>query len=104
MRIFRTGLFSFLIVALIIFSCKSDSKVEQAYASLVDSTKYVGIQTCRNCHEDKYQTYIHTGMGLSFDRASRNKSSADFGKDVVVADKFKNLNYHPWWNGDSLMV
>ncbi|MEO8148837.1 MAG: hypothetical protein ABI723_14425, partial [Bacteroidia bacterium] len=39
------------------------------YASLSDTVKYVGMNTCRQCHPDIYNTFIETGMGKSFDLA-----------------------------------
>ena len=36
----------------------------------------LGMEVCGTCHLDKVQTFVHTGMGLSFDSASRSKSPA----------------------------
>jgi len=73
------------------------------YAGLSDSAKYVGIQTCKGCHSDIHSTFIHTGMGKSFDHASKTKSSANFDHHPIVYDKFKDFYYTPLWVGDSLM-
>lgn len=73
-----------------------------SYAGLTDSAQYVGIQTCASCHPNVHSTYIHTGMGSSFGKATREKSAADFSGHPVVHDPYRNLNYHPYWNGDSL--
>ena len=95
----------FLILCLVSFfsSCETKEK-EQRYASLSDSTKYVGMHTCKQCHMGIYETFIETGMGKSFDVGSRLKSSAKFDAHVVVHDRFKNLNYHPFWSNDSLYL
>ena len=74
------------------------------YASLNDSTSYVGIQTCRKCHEDKFETFIKTGMGKSFDLATHNKSSAVFSSHALINDTNNNLSYFPFWQQDSLKV
>jgi Tfp pilus assembly protein PilF len=88
-----------------LFSCQTKQrKTEQIYASLSDSVHYVGISTCRQCHQDIYETFIETGMGKSFDIASHKKSSARFDEHALIYDKFKNLYYHPYWNEDSLYV
>lgn len=98
----------FLIVVLItFFSCHSTDKKpvqSESYASLLDSTRYVGINTCKQCHADKFETFTHTGMGMSFDVASHKKSSAVFSEHPLITDKFKNLQYYPFWKNDSLYL
>jgi len=74
------------------------------YASLNDSTKYAGMNSCIKCHSDKYETYIKTGMGLSLNVASREKSSGKFSGVSFIRDTIKNLNYRLFWKNDSLMV
>ncbi|REK49515.1 MAG: hypothetical protein DWQ48_06860, partial [Bacteroidetes bacterium] len=87
-------------------SCETRDSKEQIpkYASLSDSTEYVGMQTCRQCHSDIYNTYINTGMGQSFDYATGKKSSADFSGDALVRDIHKNFLYHTELKGDSLFL
>ena len=97
------------IITLIIFlySCKqkdSNSSDKNQYASISDSTEYVGIETCKSCHSDKFDTYIKTGMGMSFDKASRGKSSAKFSDSENIHDSFRDLRYHPYWKNDSLSL
>ena len=93
---------------LVLLSCnRADKKEAQdniQYASLSDTTSYVGIETCKKCHADKYETFNHTGMGMSFDVASRKKSSAIFSDHDVIYDKFRDLYYHPHWENDSLVI
>jgi Tfp pilus assembly protein PilF len=96
--------FCFILFLELFFACRNSKNENIQYASLADSTKYVGIATCRNCHEDKYQTFIHTGMGLSFDHATRQKSSAIFSGPQVVRDTFRDFNYHVFWDHDSLYI
>jgi hypothetical protein len=74
------------------------------YASLNDTVKYVGMQMCRQCHADKFETFMHTGMGMSFDKASFKKSSARFGDREIVYDSYKDFYYHPYFSHDSLFV
>lgn len=107
---FKYGVF-LLLISLTIFSelyCDNPIKKKiqpiKEYASLADSTKYVGMNTCRECHESIYQSYIETGMGRSFEKASIQKSAAEFGTHEVVYDKYLDYFYHPKWNGDSLQV
>src|SRR5690606_30693278 len=56
------------------------------------------------CHSDKYETFIQTGMGMSFDTAGRSKSSAEFFPHAVIRDTFSNLNYFPFWRNDSMFI
>jgi tetratricopeptide (TPR) repeat protein len=69
-----------------------------------DSAHYVGINTCRQCHAGIYETFIKTGMGQSFDSASRQKSSAKFDKHTVIYDKENDFYYHPFWKGDKYYI
>ncbi|MBC7425172.1 MAG: tetratricopeptide repeat protein [Bacteroidia bacterium] len=98
--------FGFLLA---IFCCSpSDKKVVAAevspYLNLGDSAHYLGINACRNCHLDKYATFLETGMGSSFDVASRLKSSAQFEGIKPVYDSFKNLYYFPFWKNDKMFI
>lgn len=71
------------------------------YLNHSDSAKYVGINTCKLCHQDIYNTYIKTGMGKSFDIASKNKSSGNYHNSVIY-DKVGNFYYKAFWQNDSL--
>lgn len=99
-------LFCFLIN--VVISCspgqESTSEDKKAYASLDSSVSYVGMETCKQCHADKYESYLRTGMGKSFGIASRQKSSASFEGSPVVYDGYENLNYHPHWIGDQFFI
>lgn len=98
----------FLFIIICFFSCLQNNRTEEesksVYASLIDTTAYVGKQACNQCHSDKFETFSHTGMGMSFDVASRKKSSAVFSVHEVIIDKFKNFSYHPFFKGDSLFI
>jgi len=74
------------------------------YLNINDTVKYVGEQTCALCHQAIFNSFSHTGMGESFDIASKQKSAARFGKHEVVYDKFKDFYYHPFWKNDNLYV
>ncbi|MFN9294184.1 MAG: hypothetical protein ACK6EB_39385, partial [Planctomyces sp.] len=99
-----------IVVAVADWACtsiKTQSQEEVArsrtsYAGLADSVQYVGIQTCASCHPNVHATYIHTGMGSSFGKATPEKSAADFSGHPVVHDAYRNLSYHPFWKGENL--
>lgn len=79
------------------------SPVALAYLNHHDTVKYVGMNTCRACHADKHSTFVHTGMGLSFDKATPEKSSANF-KHGAVYDKYRDFYYQPYWAGDEFYI
>lgn len=85
---------------------KAVAQGESKWHSVYDtSIHYVGMQTCRGCHADIYDTYIQTGMGQSYDHATRQKSAADFSADhALVYDKDLDLYYRPYWQNDSLYI
>ena len=64
----------------------------------------MGMETCASCHGDKHATFVHTGMGLSFDSATRQKSSAHFGVEHTVYDSVNDLHYLPHWKNDKLYI
>ena len=108
-RSFRIALCVFLL--LFCFGCeekkesnatKSDSK-ELLYLNHSDSARYTGMQTCRQCHADIYNSFIRTGMGSSFDTASAEKTAADF-KTASIYDKHKDLHYSATKNEDLLLI
>lgn len=99
-------------IALPAFFCNSpekkaaDAEHSSAWRNVYDtSVRYVGMQKCRTCHEAVYRTYIQTGMGQSWDYATKQKSAADYSPGhTLVYDKQLDFYYHPFWQGDSLYV
>ena len=73
-----------------------------SYAGLLPEAEYAGMEKCITCHSNVHQTFMHTGMGKSFDVASKSKSSGNYSGHPVVYDEFKNLSYHPYWKGEEL--
>lgn len=74
------------------------------YLNHSDTARYVGMDQCRLCHQDIYDSFLQTGMGQSFEHASKEKSAADFGKHSVIYDKFSDLGYYPFWDKDSMKI
>lgn len=77
---------------------------ENLYLNLSDTVEYVGIEACKSCHYDKYQTFIHNGMGSSFGVANKSKSMSNTHADSVIYDIHRDFYYHPYWNLDTLML
>lgn len=61
------------------------------------------MTTCLACHSGIHSTFMHTGMGMSFDKATRRKSSAHFTSHDVIYNKQKNFYYKPFWKNDSTL-
>ena len=69
------------------------------------SAHYVGMQTCRTCHESVYQTFIQTGMGQSFGLATKEKTAADFAPaHALVYDSALDYYYKPYFTNDSFYI
>ncbi len=74
------------------------------YLNLNDTVKYVGMHTCKQCHQSIYDSFMETGMGQSIDLASHTKSSAKFDQTALIYDSHKDFYYKPFWSNDSLQV
>lgn len=83
---------------------KQHSNAVSRYLNLQDSVAYVGMQTCRSCHGNVYETFIETGMGKSFDLATKEKTSASFGSHALVYDEKSDFYYKPYFQNDSMFV
>ena len=101
---------STIIIGVIVFSCETPEgktvsteikKDTLLYLNHSDTAKYVGINTCKLCHQDIYNTFIKTGMGKSFDVATKTKSSGDY-HNSVIHDKIGDFYYKAFWLHDSL--
>jgi hypothetical protein len=100
-----------LLFILLLFSCTEDrTKAVEAtekkdtlvYLNHADTASYVGINTCRLCHQGIYNTFIETGMGKSFAGATKQKSAGDYNHSVIY-DKFSDFYYKSYWGkNDSL--
>lgn len=104
-------LFVLSLIAVLNTQCNEDKKnknevenIPSPYLNHGDSATYVGINTCKNCHANIYETFIETGMGKSFDRASKLKTAALFGDKITVYDKFSDFYYHPFFKGDTMKM
>ena len=73
------------------------------YSGHQDSARYVGMNTCKLCHQDIYNSFIKTGMGKSFDLATKTKSSGNFSSSCIK-DQIANFSYRAYWDHDSLFI
>lgn len=100
-----TRLFLGLSLAWLLTFCRMsshDNTADSPFRNVRDSVAYVGMATCASCHKDVHGTFIHTGMGRSFDHATLKKTAAKFGPHAVVFDSLRNFYYHPFFK-DSVM-
>lgn len=79
----------------------TDADSETVWLNHHDSAQYVGMDQCRSCHEEIYQTFIQTGMGQSFEHATPSKSVARF-EHATVYDKYRDFWYRSYFE-DSVM-
>jgi tetratricopeptide (TPR) repeat protein len=97
-----------LFISILNSDCNEDKKKplksSSPYLNHGDSASYVGINTCKTCHPNIYETFIETGMGKSFDQASKLKTAALFGSKMVVYDKYADFLYHPFFVGDTMKI
>lgn len=103
--------FSALIILLALTSCNNKSGEETkinlvetpSYLNHSDSAKYVGINTCKQCHPTIYNTFIKTGMGQSFGEANKQKSKATFTNSKIY-DSFNHSNYSANFLNEKLYI
>jgi len=103
--------FSLIILLMVYCGDGSDKKetVENklpstTYLNHSDTAKYIGMDQCRLCHQDIYNSFIETGMGKSFDIASKLKSSARFNNHSIIYDKEQDFYYKPYWDKDTFKI
>lgn len=85
-------------------STDTHSSEELTYLNHSDTVGYVGIETCKKCHVQIYESFVQTGMGSSFGPADTANSIADISGHKVLHDTYRNLSYHPHWMNDSLQL
>ncbi|MEZ5018290.1 MAG: tetratricopeptide repeat protein [Flavipsychrobacter sp.] len=115
-RRIKAALIVLVLIALTVpaFYCNTPSKPvatgdvqhSSSWKNVYDtSAHYVGMDKCKVCHAEVYETFMQTGMGQSFDRATRQKSAADFSPaHALVYDKELDFYYKPYWDEDSLYI
>jgi tetratricopeptide (TPR) repeat protein len=106
MQKYIIGLLFFTTCCLLLWQCANTNTSNNPYLN-TDTTKahYVGMETCRKCHENIYQTYIQTGMGQSWGLASKQKSIGYFSvSKALVYDTALDFYYKPYFENDSMYI
>ena len=99
--------FLFLAIALLMIFCAEDPKTafdQSRYENLNPDVSYVGMQTCKTCHANIHETFKETGMGKSFDHASRQKSAASYTTHDIVYHAASNFYYKPYFQDSTLYI
>ncbi len=66
--------------------------------------KYVGKEACKSCHQEKYDSFVHSEMGRSFKPAKASLSVAKFEGVQPIFDKYSNLYYLPFTRGEDIFL
>jgi hypothetical protein len=115
-RLLRTVLLliALFAITLPVFFCntpgeKVDEEVEHPdskWRNVYDpNAKYVGMETCKGCHQSIYETFMQTGMGQSFGLATKAKSAADFSPaHALVYDSALDYYYKPYWDNEAMYI
>jgi len=74
------------------------------YMNLAEGVKYVGIEKCKQCHDDMYQAYMRTGMGQSWGLATPEKSASVFRPNAPLHESRYGFYYQPLWKDNLLLV
>jgi predicted CXXCH cytochrome family protein len=85
-------------------SLETKQSEEFAYLNHHDSVQYLGREACKDCHLDKYETFIETGMGRSFHEANLLNSAAQFKNVKPVYDTFLDLYYLPFIINNDIFI
>jgi len=97
-----------VVVATITFFSCNPTKAEEPvlsspFKNVYGDANYVGSTVCANCHVEKHETFMHTGMGLSFDTATKSKSAAQFNTPAVY-DSINHLYYKAFFSDNKMFV
>lgn len=106
-------LFAALSLLLFTYQCTTNQETDKKTAdttnshtwlNLGDSATYVGMNNCRQCHSDIYESFRQTGMGQSFGLANKSKSAGIYPVHQPVYDKFSDLYYIPYLQDSQMML
>lgn len=69
-----------------------------------DEATYVGRDTCAQCHQPQFESFVRSQMGRSWKHARRSLSDADWENPPVLRDAFNDLYFQPFAEGENLFV
>lgn len=106
------ALLALLAFGFILVQCNDPEKSESvdalseelAWRNHHDTVSYVGMQMCMSCHGEIHHTFQHTGMGMSFGKATLEKAHYDWNGSEVIYDEALDLHYQPFFRDSLLFV
>ncbi|MDP2176139.1 MAG: tetratricopeptide repeat protein [Bacteroidota bacterium] len=105
---FKIIIISVCVIGLLIFAYFQTNNNKQSetllYLNHHDSVQYLGVDACKDCHLDKYETFVETGMGRSFHDAELLNSAARFKNITPVYDSFIDLYYLPFAINNNIYI
>jgi tetratricopeptide (TPR) repeat protein len=105
-----------LSICILLANCQQRTEVSEKKAEVPtntyfghsDSARYVGMNTCKLCHQGIYNTFINTGMGKSFGYATPKKSAWFQGENKSVNNHFidrqSDIAYSAYYENDSMYI
>ena len=95
------ALVGFVILLFVLVSCQDQASkkptVRTTFASLDSNNYYVGIETCASCHQEHFNGFKHTGMGLSYESAHQGKSLIPVNDTLHLRDESLDFQYDIFW-------
>ncbi len=77
---------------------------QKEYINHRPDAQYVGKEACKSCHQEKFDTFVHSQMGRSFKPAKASLSIAQFEGIQPIYDKFSDLYYLPYTQGEDIFL
>jgi predicted CXXCH cytochrome family protein len=77
---------------------------QKTYLNHAPGVQYLGKESCKPCHADKFNTFVHSEMGRSLKKAKLTSSAANFESVKPIYDKFSDLYYLPFHQGEDLYL
>lgn len=105
-----TGVLLASLVAVLLAGCgKSvdvpDTEAEgPVFRNWANGATYVGRDTCAQCHQPQFESFVRSQMGRSWKHARRSLSDADWESPPVLRDAFNDLYFQPFAVGEDLFV
>ena len=96
---------AFTLSVFLYYACSQseDTNFVPNYNNVIQNATYVGRETCKNCHFDKYSTFVKSEMGFGW-RPAIKENSVYKEIRAIVYDSSRNFYYLPMWINDTLCV
>lgn len=93
---------AFVVFVVLQVRCTQEKATESKEQSHQKPTaRFVGMNACKNCHQDIYNSYLKTGKGHSFYKPNPKQVIEQF-PSAVITDTSLKLSYYTFWKADKL--